>query len=337
MSVPAPVVVCSNKDCRVKETGKCVEGLELGACPNYGKPLQQTESLTHAEGSATIVELITLPDAGRLAPDRAVHIIRRDTSNLIAIIGPHDSGKTSLIASLYDLFQLGPVNGVQFSGSDTLHAFELACHDARAASERGTPHSERTGRGDVRFYHLALWNEATNNRLSLLLGDRAGEEYQEAADDPSITATFVELSRADTISILVDGARLANDVSRHNVRTEVLLLLQAIVDSGAAVSSQRLAIVLTKLDAAHASVNAERVQRDFHADFAKLCELFRTRFSAIEAFQIAASPKSGALERGTGVPALFDFWLISQQMRERPLANLVLSSRLIGRVQIVES
>ena len=33
----ADEITCSNLECRVAETGKCVEGLELSACPHYGR------------------------------------------------------------------------------------------------------------------------------------------------------------------------------------------------------------------------------------------------------------------------------------------------------------
>ncbi len=46
-------VKCSNPDCRVSETGKCVEGFSLGECPHQKKtitndtPLDGNEIDTH--------------------------------------------------------------------------------------------------------------------------------------------------------------------------------------------------------------------------------------------------------------------------------------------------
>jgi hypothetical protein len=30
-------VVCANPDCKVAETGRCVDGLELNVCPQHGR------------------------------------------------------------------------------------------------------------------------------------------------------------------------------------------------------------------------------------------------------------------------------------------------------------
>jgi len=77
---------------------------------------------------------IKLPSADRLSPvGRHQAVCGVVISCVVAIIGPTDAGKTSLIASLYDLLQEGPVAGIGFARSLTLHAFEQACHDARAA------------------------------------------------------------------------------------------------------------------------------------------------------------------------------------------------------------
>ena len=162
---------------------------------------------------------------------------------MIAVIGPRDSGKTSLIASVYDLFQEGPVGDIRFSRSRTLHAFEQTCHDARAASRRGVPHMNRTPIGDVRFYHVEIGCGEAEERLSLLLGDRAGEEYLAAADDVAVVPSFTEVIRADTLTVLVDGARLLESGGRHNLRIGIIMMLQGLHDGGGLSPASRLAVV----------------------------------------------------------------------------------------------
>jgi ATPase subunit of ABC transporter with duplicated ATPase domains len=48
---------------------------------------------------------------------------------LILIIGDTDSGKTTLLATLYDLFQIAPFKDYLFAGSLTQIGFETRCHD----------------------------------------------------------------------------------------------------------------------------------------------------------------------------------------------------------------
>jgi hypothetical protein len=303
------VVVCANPDCRVAEDGKCVEGFELNACPHYGhlpKAVDDEEITTEAPESD---EAVGLPAADTLTPEQVSGLLRAGETRVIAIIGPSDAGKTSLIASLYDLFQEGSVAGIDFARSRSLHAFEHACHDARAASRRDVPHINRTPRGEVRFYHLDIGGGAAGDALALALGDRAGEEYRGAADDTSVVAVFPEIQRADSLTLLVDGERLLDAGARHNLRQEVTMILQALIDGGGVKTGQRLALVLTKVDAVQASPNRARAEADFEALCANLGRLFGTVFTTIEAFRTAASPKNNTIARGTGVPELLTFWL----------------------------
>ena len=164
-------------------------------------------------------------------------------------------------------------------------------------------------RGEVRFYHLEIGGGAAGDGLVLVLGDRAGEEYREAADDTSIATGFAEVLRADLLTVLVDGERLLDAGARHNLRGEITLLLQALRDGESLRAGSRLALVLTKLDAVRASPYAERATRDFDALLADLRRHFGDVLSNIEPFHIAASPKTDLLARGTGVAELLCFWL----------------------------
>lgn len=131
------------------------------------------------------------PDSISLAPgvnlpvDKASDLLKKGDSRVVAIIGPYDSGKTSLIGALYNLFLKGPVGGYQFSGSQTLLSFEQASHAIRAASGRHEPEMEHTGHNPspsgITFYHLSVQDERGTN-IHLLLGDRTGEDYKNAGN-----------------------------------------------------------------------------------------------------------------------------------------------------------
>lgn len=303
-------VTCSNPDCRVAETGRCVEALPFSDCSFYGRQPGAESVLLDDEPEVVQEEAaIPLPGAGTLTPAEASKVLRAGETRVIAVIGPSDAGKTSLIASLYDMLQKGPVNGLDFAHSRTLHAFEQTCHDARAASQRGRPHSRRTPLGEVRFYHLELGGEPLKHRVALVLADRAGEDYRSAADDISTVEAFLEVKRADSLAILIDGQRLLNDGMRHNVRSEICMMLQALVDGGSVAAGQRLALVLTKQDAVLDSDLRERAGDDFNRILTKVKSSFGHVFSEIHAFPVAASPQSQVIPRGSGVAELLSFWL----------------------------
>jgi hypothetical protein len=250
-----------------------------------------------------------LPNSEALSVVDAGQALRACDARLIAIIGAHDAGKTSLIASLYDKFQEGTVLEIQYARSRTLHALERVCHDARAASLQAAPHSPHTPFGEVRFYELRLAGGPLTSVVTLLLADRAGEDYRGLTDDHSNAKSFPELERADSLTILVDGNRLVNASERHNQRSEITLIFQALVESGVLSGRQQLAFVLTKLDIVLGSTDPESAKRRFHDLSTHIAALYGSHFSTIQTFQTAASPVTASVPRGTGVAELLRFWI----------------------------
>lgn len=325
-----PIVQCSNPDCRVADTNKCVEGLSTSECQNFGKEPLLIDS---DDSDSPDADVVALTPASRLSLDQAALVLRRDEGRVIAIVGPHDAGKTSLIAGLYDQLQVGPIASSYFNGSQTLHALEMSCHDARAASERNVPHINRTPLGEVEFFHIGLTDMPSGERITLLIGDRAGEDYKSAADDVQIVASFDEIQRADTLTFLVDGQRLTQNVTRHQVRSELLRVVQALVDGGGTSLRQRVAVVLTKLDEVRTSPNADRALSDFASDVSKLCQLFGSRFSSIVPFHVAASPKHVAVPRGEGLRELLQHWILPTSIAEGDFPQQAAQERVYRRMR----
>ena len=164
---------CANPECQVAVDGRCIEGFpDTVGCPQFGRipivPAAEAPGAYPAPRDGVAMQASTT-----LSVDEADEVVKERPSRIIAIAGPQSAGKTSLIAGLYDLFQLGQVGKVAFAQSFSLHAFEQAAHDSRAASRRTTPNTPRTERGEVRFYHLELVDADSGAVSSVLLGDRA--------------------------------------------------------------------------------------------------------------------------------------------------------------------
>ena len=323
---------CTNPDCRVSDTGQCLEGLELKVCPHFGSAdeVKETEK-QDSTNSVVTRDTVRLPRGTALSCDGASKVLRGKDARVMAVIGPTASGKTSLIAGVYELFQRGAVGDIHFSRSETLYAFEQICHDARSVSRRNKPHAVRTPIGEVTFFHLEL--ACGDQPISVLLADRSGEEYRSAIDDTVIVEGLVEIARADSISILVDGEKLLNS-ARHNVMSELKMLLQALKDGEGLINSLSLGIVLTKLDAVLSSDQSDDGMRVFENVVREIRRLFEDSFARIEVFHVAASPKTSGAAKGEGLNDLLTFWMSNRRIERTDCGNSLVSSRAFGRLRI---
>ena len=303
-------IICASRECRIAQGGKCIEGHDdLANCPFYGREPEGVDDKQGDVGqdTAVVFDGLLLPDALPLDQGGTDKILAMLPSRMIGVIGAYNSGKTSIIAGLFDLFQLGPISDNTFAGSSTLHGLEMICHDARVASERDQPHSERTKRGEARFYHIDVRHNGSLQ--SLLIADRSGEEYEEVADLAANAAGMFELRRADVITIVADGRRLASPSDRADVMGNIPLIVRGMVENGAFLRKPNLAIVLTKDDAVQASPRKERVEQDFRAIADGVRHAFAEHFGEFGSFVTCASPANTNVKRGAGLSELLDFWM----------------------------
>lgn len=320
-----------------------MEGIaELASCSHYGKPLLIVEATKPEANKTTARPGIRLPGAEALPAAAAQTILRDRLCNVIALVGPHESGKTSLIGGIYDLLQEGKVGRYAFAGSSTLHAFERACHDARTASNREDPHMERTDRGPATYFHLDLADVRREGKQTALFANRDGEAYMDTQANPDLAVGYPELRRCDTLTVLADGMKLLDDSERHQVLNDVCLTIRAFDEAGQTRSWQQLAIVLTKIDAvrkAENMANSDRAVRHFERIVADVREEFSHRFSDVQSFHVSASPKGEIGERGEGMETLLTYWMNEpKRLTYVELAREVGSSvRAFGRLRPISS
>lgn len=334
-----PSIQCANPDCKIATGGRCLEGFpEASACPQFGRALVIVPSTGQTLTNPTTPG-VRLPHAEALSISEATMLLRRGPCNVISLVGPFDSGKTSLIAGMYDLLQRGPVAGYAFAGSSTMHSFERACHDSRRESEREAAHMERTERGAVLFFHVDLVDKDCETKRAALFGNRAGEEYTFVQDEPDLAKSYPELKRSDVLTILVDGAKLLDAGERHQVRAQVRLTLRAFVEVGVALPWQRLALVLTKLDAVRKNeAGMAGALRYFEMLLENVRLEYTSHFSDVQAFSVAASPKTTNANRGEGMDRLLRYWMAEPQRNvPNPTAPVAVSAeRAFGRLPAVK-
>lgn len=308
---------CPNPDCRISETGKCVEGFDIiSECPNQkAKRLAKAQESSEGEFDSPAPEKadVQVGSGETLSIDEATGVLCQNPTRVLTIIGPKDSGKTTLAISLYSKLQEGPFEHLHFGGSLTLIAFEQRCHDSLVASGRDSPDTPRTSRDEgLGFLHLTLHDE-TIGRIDLLISERSGEFYKDVADSKEECKDLYEIDRADLIIFLVDGKQLATD-QRHVVKSNVIMMVETLCDGGILKATHKVGIVLTKYDEVLQSEFSERAKKDFGTLVEDVKNRYGSRIPDIQSFIIAARPAKGTVPPLYGVLDIFEECLRPQQL-----------------------
>lgn len=227
----------------------------------------------------------------------------------VVIGGRSDSGKTTLIASIYERFNKAPFAGYLFAGSDTLIGFERICHHSRLVSGRFEPTTERTARA-VRhgFLHLRVCKDDDGYALrDVLLSDVSGEELQAAVDSEDDARALSLVRFADHFVVLSDGARLADLSRRQEERRFLNLLIQSLIQVKYLDESSYVDVLFTKDDVIERAGDTcqdfvETVAKETRDSFEQL--LGRLRF-----FNIAARDEEHKREIADGVDGVFPSWI----------------------------
>lgn len=292
---------CKLAECTVATTGKCIEGLELGSCPNYvGTEIVPEESSATEDSSIAIEEssrgaagsnMVVLPDGLDFDPISGSRITRARLTQVIVIAGDKDSGKTTLVSSLYDRFQMGPFAGYMFAGSQTLPGFERRCFPSRIVSDRVRADTIRTTRGDgQKLLHMKIrTDDLSRQSQDVLLSDISGEFFKDACNSTEGCRQLEILRRADHVALCLDGERLASSVYRHETFHTGVLLLRSALDAGMIGPRTFVEILFTKHDllGPEGSVALQYVGsvRD------RIANQFENRFAALTFFEVAAAAR----------------------------------------------
>lgn len=312
---------CKLEECTVGTTGKCVEGLELNVCPNYisAEAESEGESVAVEVSPEEIQELPAQPAKERTVdlangldfdPTSAAQITRARLTRVIVIAGDKDSGKTTLVSSLYDRFQEGPFAGYLFAGCGTLPGLERRCFPSRIASDRETPDTTRTTRGDgQKLLHLKLRvQDLSQPAQDLLLSDISGEFFKDACNSTEGCRQLRILSRADHLALCLDGEKLASTTFRHEAFHTSVLLLQSALDAGMVGVRTFVDVLFTKRDVlgplqGSAAIDYVQGIRD------RITAQFERSLGRLRFFEIAARPSPGDFPFAYGLDQILPSWI----------------------------
>ena len=255
---------------------------------------------------------ITLPPSSMLSIEDADAMLRWRPASLIAVVGERNGGKTTLVTEIYERFLRGPFAGTLFAHSLSLLGFERKSFQSRAESRAEVPDTPRTSKQDgLRMFHLAVADDGDLRRTDLLVSERAGEVYREIRDKPARAAELLEVRKAATVALVIDGQRVLDDRRRAEVFASVRNILRALADGGVINPRAQVQLVTTKCDLLDTDEGA--AARDALGEFEKRTTVsYAGRFAVIEAFRTAARDPRGVIEPARGLAPLLRSWLRSR-------------------------
>ena len=164
---------------------------------------------------------------------------------------------------------------------------------------------------------------------NIILADRFGEDYRDAPNGPVVVDDFAEIQRADVITLLVDGSKILSNITKHEVRSSIEMMLRVFVEYEVITFKPKLAVVLTKIDEIEASENKDKALNFFSTICERLETLLGSYFSDSMTFKTAASPKNTTVQAGLGLPELLNFWLERQEVERGPRHHVLENRRMI--------
>jgi len=239
-----------------------------------------------------------------LGPRAAGRIAAQRRATVVVMLGSSNSGKSTLLASIYERFGLGRLNGHWFLGSRTLHGFEKRCHRSLHGEGPGSEAGGHTAPAAPPWLHLRTTRQERPDRIfELLLGDFPGESHSRPIADGSRSASeFTALHRADHVCVTIDGGKMASEGREGEHGFVVDLARGLIKDPDALADPSAVSLVVTKWDLVHQSPDGRHAIED-------LFETLRGAFSRREVGFIETAARSREqFPIGFGVGDLLARW-----------------------------
>jgi hypothetical protein len=294
---------CANATCSVAADGSCAlrhpDPLE---CPEYEPPEPEelvadetntvlnddqgradAADLTTATGRSPVElsgETVNLHTAEALTVEEATRLMQERRAQIAVIVAPARTGKTTLLAALYEQFGRGETDGWHFVASRSLVGFERRSWLAQWESGGREPETPHTPLGTEQiFLHLAI-QKSGDERRDLLLADLSGEYARMLVELDDTAAYAPALASATSLVIAVDGARLAHAPDRHRAVSDARVMARAIAEQNLLRPAAAVILVVTKWDLCdsvtgiHAEL--ERLRADLATYYAREVRLLRT-------------------------------------------------------------
>lgn len=331
------VKACSQPDCAIRKDGKCLEGLEHEECPHfYWDDSNEDEEYIENETPSILNKAsnkIDVFSGSELRLTEITSITKRYACDLVVILGDLDCGKTTLLATIFDLFQIGQFKKYLFAGSLTQKGFEIRSHLSRMVSGSTKADTERTKALDFRILHIAIKSIETPLKKHFLLSDISGETIQLARSSGSAMKEQLGVVKlANHVIYIIDGEKIAGSEKAATL-LDAQLFIQSALDNKIFTRDTMLNILISKWDLLEKlnSFNLEETVIN------KINSRFLSRLKGINYKKIASRPDletPTSIDLGFGLEDLIDNFMINPVAQKKlPLQEKV-SERFIDNYRI---
>ncbi len=246
-------------------------------------------------------------------------ILRSSLTRLIVIAGSPNSGKTTLIASLFDAFNQSPFADFLFARSDTMGGFERRSFTARLTSERTLPTTERTiPEETIRFLQISARDmQLDQPAQQMLFADISGEMYQHAQVNTEDVQMLRFIERADHFVVMIDGGKLNDVALRQTEKAAAYLIIRSLLDEGILKPDAFVDVLFSRWDKVAGSPDAKGT-KDFVAHVKEeLANEFAHRVGRLKFYEVAARPDPRVLPIEYNLAEVFQDWVRASPLSER--------------------
>lgn len=324
--------ICRQEGCSAATDGRCLEGLSFEECPNSSlvdEDVEIEEEEEEIEGHEPSVENVVSDQVlqsdidhhfyggNELSLDEAYHITASSLSTIIILAGKAESGKTTLLATLYELFLNGPYLDYSFCGSKTLIGFEKRAFLSRIDCGLDQPDTERTKPDyDQKLLHLVVRKtDLSEPKCNLLFTDISGEIFTRALHSFDEIKKLNLIPRADHLVIAIDGDKISNLTSRHETISTSSKLLRACIESKMINENKFVDIIFTKYDIVLSDGADNNTDAYIDHEISSFKNKYESKVGRLRFFKVAARPTKGELKQGYGLEHLFLSWVTECSVR----------------------
>ena len=256
---------------------------------------------------------IKLPLGMALSDEGLYQLSSREKIDLICIMGPVGSGKTTFEAMLYSLFLRQVNEEIIFSGSDTIAGFEGLLNHIRVNSGKSNVDMPRTPKESrEQYYHLKLYVNSLNEKRNIVFADVSGELFDLCKANRENLDMYVQhLTISKNIVIFIDGEDTLNSASWNVAIMNTKHMLMTIKSSKQYKPGMNIDIVISKNDRIVEKSDDERVKKKIQfidSYFESLKKDFKINFFRIQALNDYKQIDTSS----TSLTELLKYWLIEK-------------------------